>query len=139
LRLLRLTSVSVLARSPESPPNTGPRIGDMAMKAGLGNSVTAPPALEVSQADGSPLTMQVGPELREDSEPETCGLVCATAGTAAVRNVPAVTMPMIHDRMAFSPSHVGGEDALTTLRMEEMNALAVPPSLDLRRGTVSAR
>ena len=86
------------------------------MMTGPGCSETIPPALEVSQAEASPLTTQVGPELREDSEPETCGRVCAAAGIAALRSVPAVITPMIQVRMVFSPFHSGGEGVLTALR-----------------------
>lgn len=98
---------------------------------GPGCNNMAPPALEVSQAEASPLTTQVGPELREDSEPETCGRVCAAAGSAAVKKVPAVSMPMIKVRMGFSPFHSGSEGSLATPRMHEMNAPPVPLRLEL--------
>jgi hypothetical protein len=101
------------------------------MMTGPGSSDIVPLALEVSQAVASPLTTQVGPELRDVSEPETFGRVCATAGSAAVRSVPAVSMPTIKVRMAFSPSHFGGEGIPTALRIHETNALVVPRRLDL--------
>ena len=91
-----------------------------------GSSDVAPFALEVSQAEASPFTTQVGPVLREDSEPETCGRVCAAAGSAAVRSVPAVSTLIIQVRTRFSPFHSGGEGALAALRLPVMNAPVVP-------------
>ena len=104
-------------------------IGDMTTTTGTGCINTAPPALEVPHAVASPLTTHVGAELREDSELETCGRVCAAAGSAAVNNVPAVSTLIIKVRMIF-PSQSGGEEPLTALRMHLMNAPVVPSGRD---------